>query len=89
MPAAGGLAADAQLAGNLGGVDADGKQLGGAPTNFAYVAGLLAGDADTVAVASRVGRDALGRAALDRLARAGVSTEYVQTDATHPTRWAR
>jgi hypothetical protein len=29
MPAAGGLAGDAQLAGNLGGVDAAGEQLGG------------------------------------------------------------
>ena len=62
-----------------------GRRLGGAPTNFAYVSRLLAGGADTVAVASRVGRDALGREALERLARAGVSTEHVQTDPTHPT----
>jgi hypothetical protein len=30
MPAAGGLSGDAELAGNLGSVDAGGKQLGGA-----------------------------------------------------------
>ncbi|HEX7175780.1 MAG TPA: carbohydrate kinase [Pyrinomonadaceae bacterium] len=62
-----------------------GRRLGGAPTNFAYVSRLLGGGADTVAVASRVGRDALGREALERLTRAGVSTEHVQIDATHPT----
>jgi len=62
-----------------------GRRLGGAPTNFAYVARLLGGGADASVVASRVGRDALGSRALERLARAGVSTGYVQTDATHPT----
>lgn len=63
----------------------EGRRLGGAPTNFAYVSRLLGGGADTVAVASRVGRDALGREALERLARVRISTEHVQTDATHPT----
>lgn len=63
----------------------EGRRLGGAPTNFAYVARLLGGGRDASAVASRVGRDALGREALRRLARAGVSTRYVQTDETHPT----
>jgi fructokinase len=62
-----------------------GRRLGGAPTNFAYVSRLLGGPGDTVVAASRVGRDALGREAIERLARAGLSTRYVQTDPTHPT----
>lgn len=60
----------------------EGRQLGGAPTNFAYIAGLL-GDAATVA--SRVGADELGREAVARLARMGVETRYLQRDAEHPT----
>ena len=59
-----------------------GKQLGGAPTNFAYVARLLG---ESSHVASRVGRDELGREALERLARAGVSTRHIQPDDEHPT----
>jgi fructokinase len=59
-----------------------GKRLGGAPSNFAYVSRLLGAEA---AVATRVGRDALGREAIERLARAGVSSGYVQTDEEHPT----
>lgn len=59
-----------------------GRRLGGAPTNFAYVAALLG---DAAVSASRVGADALGREAVERLARAGVSTGYVQVDASHPT----
>ena len=60
----------------------EGKQLGGAPTNFAYIARLLG---DRSVVASRVGRDELGREALERLARAGVATRHVQFDEEHPT----
>ena len=60
----------------------EGKRLGGAPTNFAYMARLLG---NRSAVASRVGRDALGREALARLEAAEVSTEYVQVEDTHPT----
>jgi fructokinase len=60
----------------------EGRRLGGAPTNFAYVARLLG---NRSAVASRVGRDALGREARARLEAAGVSTEYVQTEGAHPT----
>ena len=60
----------------------EGRRLGGAPTNFAYVAGLLGGRS---CVASRVGRDELGREAVERLERAGVSTDYIQTDDGHPT----
>ena len=60
----------------------EGRRLGGAPSNFAYVSRLLG---DGAAVASRVGRDALGREAAERLRRAGLSTEYLQTDGAHPT----
>jgi fructokinase len=59
-----------------------GKRLGGAPSNFAYVSRLLGAGA---AVATRVGRDAFGREAIDRLARGGLSTRYVQFDDEHPT----
>jgi len=59
-----------------------GKQLGGAPTNFAYISTLLG---DRAVVASRVGRDALGREALERLKNLGVETFYVQPDDSHRT----
>ncbi|MET0648357.1 MAG: carbohydrate kinase [Pyrinomonadaceae bacterium] len=60
----------------------EGRRLGGAPSNFAYVSRLLG---NAAAVASRVGRDALGREAAERLERAGLSTRYLQRDDTHPT----
>jgi fructokinase len=60
----------------------EGRRLGGAPTNFAYMARLLG---NRSAVASRVGFDALGREARARLEAAGVSTEYIQTEDAHPT----
>jgi fructokinase len=60
----------------------EGKRLGGAPSNFAYVSRLLGNEA---AVASRVGRDELGREAAARLARTGVAADYLQADAEHPT----
>ncbi|HEX8285976.1 MAG TPA: carbohydrate kinase [Pyrinomonadaceae bacterium] len=60
----------------------EGRRLGGAPSNFAYVSRLLGAEA---AVASRVGRDALGAEAVERLGRAGLSTRYVQLDEEHPT----
>jgi len=60
----------------------EGRRLGGAPSNFAYVSRLLGNDA---AVASRVGRDALGLEAVQKLERAGLSTEYLQSDDVHPT----
>jgi fructokinase len=59
-----------------------GRQLGGAPTNFACMSRLL-GNASVVA--SRIGDDALGRESLERLAGLGVSTEYLQVDPEHPT----
>jgi fructokinase len=60
----------------------EGRRLGGAPTNFAYMARLLG---NRSAVASRVGIDALGREARARLEAAGVSTEYIQVEGEHPT----
>lgn len=60
----------------------EGRRLGGAPTNFAYMARLLG---NRSAVASRVGQDALGREARARLEAAGVSTEFIQVESTHPT----
>ena len=59
-----------------------GKQLGGAPANFAYMTSLLG---DQGVVASRVGKDRLGNAAARRLARLGLSHEYLQRDSQHPT----
>ena len=60
----------------------EGRRLGGAPSNFAYISRLLGNEA---AVASRVGRDALGLEATERLNRAGLLTRYLQQDETHPT----
>ena len=59
-----------------------GRQLGGAPANFAYFASLLG---DRGVVASRVGNDDLGRQAASRLRQLGSSTEYLQCDPTHAT----
>ncbi|MET0625822.1 MAG: carbohydrate kinase [Pyrinomonadaceae bacterium] len=60
----------------------EGRRLGGAPSNFAYVSRLLGAEA---AVASRVGRDALGAEAIEKLNRAGLSTRHIQFDEEHPT----
>lgn len=60
----------------------EGKRLGGAPSNFAYIARLLG---NRCAIASRVGSDELGREAQARLTRAGVSADYLQVDLVHPT----
>ncbi len=59
-----------------------GKQLGGAPTNFAYVARLLG---DHAVVASRAGSDENGQEAFDRLKHLELSTLYVQRDEAHAT----
>src|ERR1700676_1521016 len=59
-----------------------GKQLGGAPANFAYMTSLLG---DKGVVASRVGSDALGRSAGRRLERLGLRTSYLQIDTSLPT----
>ena len=60
----------------------DGKQLGGAPSNFAYISTLLGNQG---IVASRVGNDVLGNEARERLATLGVTTEFLQSDQVHPT----
>jgi fructokinase len=59
-----------------------GKQLGGAPANFAYITALL-GDAGVVA--SRVGDDRLGQEALWHLRSNGLNIDHVQLDPAHPT----
>lgn len=59
-----------------------GKQLGGAPSNFAYVSHLLGASS---VVASRTGDDALGHEARQRLEASGISARYLQQDAGHPT----
>lgn len=60
----------------------EGRQLGGAPTNFAYIAHALGNQS---IVASRIGADEPGREALTRLERMGISTNYLQLDSEHPT----
>jgi fructokinase len=60
----------------------EGKQLGGAPANFAYMANLLG---DRGIVASRVGADALGNEARERFASLGLETPFLQLDPAHPT----
>ena len=59
-----------------------GKQLGGAPANFAYITNLLG---DHGIPASRIGCDALGDEALQKLTQLGLSTSFVQRDSVHPT----
>lgn len=59
-----------------------GKQLGGAPANFAYITSLLG---DQGIPASRLGQDALGEEAIRRLGKLGLPTEFIQRDGEHPT----
>jgi fructokinase len=59
-----------------------GKQLGGAPANFAYITSLLGDDGIP---ASCLGHDALGAEALNRLSELGLSTTFIQRDSDHPT----
>jgi fructokinase len=59
-----------------------GQQLGGAPANFAYMTNLLG---DEGIVASRVGTDELGDEARQRLEHLGLSTSFLQRDATYRT----
>jgi fructokinase len=59
-----------------------GPALGGAPFNFAFRVNTL-GDHGTIA--SRVGRDDLGRRAHDQVAALGMDTGYLQWDDQHPT----
>jgi len=59
-----------------------GRQLGGAPANFAYISSVLGYES---VVASRIGADDLGREASTKLSALGVSATYVQEDQLHPT----
>jgi fructokinase len=59
-----------------------GKQLGGAPTNFAYITSLLGDDGIP---ASSLGNDALGAEALRRLGELALSIAFIQKDPDHPT----
>jgi fructokinase len=60
----------------------EGKQLGGAPANFAYHAQALGGRG---AVVSCVGDDELGKEILGRLEQLGLDRQYVAVDKAHPT----
>ena len=59
-----------------------GKQLGGAPANFAYHAHALGAEAMVV---SRVGNDPLGGELLSRLQGVGLRTDGITTDPSAPT----
>ncbi|MDG3004448.1 carbohydrate kinase family protein [Paludisphaera mucosa] len=59
-----------------------GKQLGGAPANFAYHCRSLGADARIV---SRVGDDDLGREVLERFRGLGLPTDTVEVDPEAPT----
>jgi fructokinase len=59
-----------------------GKQLGGAPANFAYHAHALGAESRVV---SRVGDDPLGREIRDRLRALGLATDGVGVDTVAPT----
>ena len=60
----------------------EGPRLGGAPANFAVMAGRLG---DRAVVASRVGADALGRQALEQLVELPAEVGFLQTDSEYAT----
>jgi fructokinase len=60
----------------------EGTQLGGAPANFAVMAARLGNHA---AILSRIGRDELGRKAIDRLESFSADASQVQVDLVHAT----
>jgi fructokinase len=60
----------------------EGKKLGGAPANFAYMSSMLG---DRSIIASRIGDDELGREAAERLSQIGLMNRYVQVDEKHAT----
>jgi fructokinase len=60
----------------------EGPRLGGAPANFTVMAGRLGNHA---AILSRIGRDDLGRKAVDRLDPLPADTSYLQVDPAHET----
>lgn len=60
----------------------EGPRLGGAPANFTVMAGRLGSHA---AILSRIGRDDLGRKAVEILDPLPVNTEFLQVDRVHET----
>ncbi len=60
----------------------EGRQIGGAPLNFAYICSLLDRRA---AIASRIGTDRLGGELEDELSRRGIEIGYLQHDPSLPT----
>jgi fructokinase len=60
----------------------DGPRLGGAPANFSVTAGRLGSHA---ALLSRIGRDDLGRMAVEQLDPLPVDAGFVETDPVHET----
>jgi fructokinase len=60
----------------------EGKQLGGAPANFAYWSAVLGNNG---IVASRVGDDELGRAAILQLKQRRLDTSHLQQSERYPT----
>ena len=60
----------------------EGPSLGGAPANFTVMAGRLGNHA---AILSRIGRDDLGRRAIDRLDPMPVDTRCLEVDPVHET----
>jgi fructokinase len=60
----------------------EGMRLGGAPANFAVMAGRLG---DHSAILSSIGRDDLGRQAVDRLNAMPVETGFLEVDPAHET----
>jgi len=60
----------------------EGPRLGGAPANFAVMAGRLGNHA---AVLSRIGRDELGRKAVERLDPLPADSSHLQIDPVHET----
>jgi fructokinase len=60
----------------------EGARLGGAPANFTVMAGRLGSHA---AVLSRIGRDDLGRKAVELLDPLPAGTEFLQVDPVHQT----
>lgn len=60
----------------------EGPRLGGAPANFTVMAGRLGNHA---AILSRIGRDDLGRKAIELLDPLPADTSYIQVDPAHET----
>jgi fructokinase len=60
----------------------EGPRLGGAPANFSVMAGRLGNHA---ALLSRIGRDDLGRMAMEQLSPLPVDAGFVETDTEHET----